>query len=82
MLECFLIFLQVITSIIRIRDQELSQRQEEMKIIVAQFICQICGAKCFTSFLHVFWFFANAATISPGPLTSFLSSLKWPVNDG
>ena len=32
--------------------------------------------------LHVLWFLANAATISPGPLTSFLSSLKWPINDG
>lgn len=45
----------------------MSHRQEEMKTIVAQFICQICGAKCFTSLLHVFWYFANAATISLGP---------------
>lgn len=42
-----------------------------MKTIVAQFICQICGAKGFTSFLHEFWYLANVATISPGPLTSF-----------
>lgn len=49
----------------------MSQRQEEMKTTVAQFICQICGAKGFTSFLHEFWYLANVAPISPGPLHSF-----------